>query len=603
MKSPFSQPKDFSLLVFLVAITLRAAYYLRSEANPLLSYPVLDECYYIEFGSRVASGFWLGEERVFFMDPLYGYLLGLVFAISGESLESVRILQIVLDSANAVLIFSIGTRLWSRTAGIVAGLLYATYKVSFFYSLLILKTTFSITLLLFFVICLLHVVRADRAGRWFLLGLIAALMVYLQANFLAAAPMVILLYWFLEKPKMSRFFIQMGCFLGALVVILSAGAFRNDWVGGEWIWLNTQSGRLLYSCNNPDNLTGRYSVPPFARPHPEDSEADFHKEAEERTGVPLSAGDVSLYWTAQTWNFLKDRPQAIPELLKNKLLGTISDYEIPVNHSYETSARISGMDRWPLPTFALIFALGIPGLALGIAGRREILWLIIPIMTVLLTVILFYSSSRFRMPAIPFLILGSGIATDRFLHWIRGKEILKSVCLFLVFSLLYMVSMQGPRPMPTGTEQFYMAKAYWSQGKYAEAKKEAWKGAEDFPDQARFPILLGMVALSQEHYEEAVRYNLGALRIDPGNPDALHNLGLAFLLTGEEDKSVATIERAIAISPEGRYFFTLAKANDTIGRKEEAVSLYGEYLRRAKPTDPFRGEAEKRIRLLKQDGS
>lgn len=600
MKRLFSQPREFGLLLFLIALALRSLYYLRSEANPLMSYPVLDECYYIELGSRIASGFWLGEERVFFMDPLYGYLLGLVFAIGGESLESVRFLQIVLDSANAVMILFIGTRLWSRTAGFLAGVLYATYRVSLFYSLLILKTTFSITLLLVFVITLLNAVRAGRAGPWLLLGLISALMVYLHANLLVLAPMTILLYWFLEKPKMSRLLVHSGCFLGALAVVLSVGAFRNYWAGGEWTWLNTQSGRLFYSSNNPDNLTGRYKVPTFATAHPENSETDFHKEAERRTGTPLSPEEVSRYWMKQTWNFLKDHPQLIPTLLKNKISGTISDYEIPVNHSYEMSARISKIDHWPLPTFAVVFALGIPGLVLGMRARREILWLIMPILAVLITIILFYTSSRFRMPAVPFLMVGAGIGMDRFIHWIRGKELLKPCCFLLASLMLYMVSIHAPRPIPTGSEQFYLAKAYWSQGKYEEARSAAYDAIEEFTDQARFPVLLGMIALSEEHYEDAIRHNLRALEIDPRNADALHNLGLAFLLTGKGEQAAITVQKAIALSQEARYFFTLAKAKESIGKKEEAVSLYGEYLRRSKLSDPYRKDAEKSVIFLKR---
>ncbi|MDD5207691.1 MAG: glycosyltransferase family 39 protein, partial [Desulfobacterales bacterium] len=548
MKRLFSLPMNFGLLLFLIALTLRAVYYIRSGANPLMSYPVLDEFYYIELGTRISNGFWLGENRAFFMDPLYGYLLGLVFSVYGENLEAVRILQILLDSANAVMIFSIGTRVWSRTAGITAGLLYSAYKVSFFYSLLILKTTFSITLLLVFVIFLLHVVRVGRAGLWFLLGLLAALMVFVHANLLALVPMTILLYWFLERPKMDRVLVHAVCFVMGLMVFLSAGAFRNHWVSGEWIWLNTQSGRLLYSSNNPDNLTGRYNVPAFARPHPQESETDFQREAERRTGRPLTSKEVSSFWTEQTGKFLKDHPQVIYTLIKNKLLGTISDYEVPVNHSYETSARIAKIDQWPLPTFALILALGIPGLTLGVSARKKILWLVLPILVVLITVILFYTSSRFRMPAVPFLIIGAGISADRISHWIRRKEILRLSALFAAFVLLYTLSVYAPRPLPTGTEEFYLSKAYWSQEKYEEAKDEAQKGAERFPNQARFPVLLGMIALSERQYTEAVGYNRRALEIDPSNADALHNLGLAFLMNGKGNDAERVIERAIALS-------------------------------------------------------
>ena len=593
--------REIGFFIFLLALGLRAIYYLQSEANPLLMHSILDESYYIDLGQRIAGGFWLGEDRVFFMDPLYGYLLGLVFGIFGGGPEWVRILQVVLDSLNAVMIFYLGRRIWSLTAGVVAGLLYAGYKVSFFYTLLFLKTTVTITFLLLFVILLLHVLHRDRARGWLLLGASCALMVYLQANLLAIAPLTLVLSWFLQKPKgVSKFLKHSLCFVAGLAVFLAPGAFRNHHVSGEWIWLNTQSGRLLYSSNNPGNLTGRYNVPPFARPHPEESEKDFHAEAERRTGVSLSARDASRYWSEQTWHFLKSHPREVLTLLKNKVLGTVTDHEIPVDHSFELNERFAGTSRWPLPTFGLAFALGIPGLALGLVRRKETAVLMLPIATTLLTILLFYTSSRFRMPLLPFLIVGAGIGVDRLLVWCRGKRIRAALGFVLAVLALFFFSTQGIRPQPTGTEEFYLAKAYWMQGKHEEATRVASDAMRRFPDQARFPALLGMAALSQSRFEEAIRLNQEALRLDPSYADAFHNLGLAFLLTGKGKEAIEAVERALSISENSRYFFTLAKGHESVGNRSEAIRLYGEYLKRSKPSDPYRKDAEERLSTLQK---
>ncbi|MFH0844986.1 MAG: hypothetical protein V1930_05875, partial [Pseudomonadota bacterium] len=65
------------LTIFFLALTLRVLHFVLSSENPLLYQPVLDEAYYIDLGRSIAAGFWMGEERPFFMDPLYGYLLGM----------------------------------------------------------------------------------------------------------------------------------------------------------------------------------------------------------------------------------------------------------------------------------------------------------------------------------------------------------------------------------------------------------------------------------------------------------------------------------------------------------------------------------------------
>jgi hypothetical protein len=599
MKSPL-RFREISLLILLLALALRTVNYFLSAPNPLLSYPILDESYYIDLGRRIASGFWLGENRVFFMDPLYGYLLGLVFAAFGDRLEPVRILQIAMDSMNAVMVLYLGRRIWGLRAGIAAALLYASYKVSFFYTLLFLKTTVTITSLLVFVILLLHVLRSARSGRWLLLGCYVAWMVYLQANLLAVAPLTLVLYWILQKPARSDLLKHAACFLGGVAVFLAPGAFRNHYVSGEWTWLNTQSGRLLYSSNNPGNLTGRYNVPPFARPHPEESEADFHAEAERRVGVPLSATESSRYWTEETWHFLGSHPREILTLLKNKALGSVTDYEIPVDHSFELNERISGMGRWPLPTFALAFALGIPGLALGLAWRKETAVLILPMVTVLLTILLFYTSSRFRMPAVPFLILGAGIGVDRIIHWWRRKRMGAVLGFTIAAVALFTLSLYGVRTPPTGTEEFYLAKAYWAQGSFEEASRVASDAMIRFPEQARFPGLLGMAALSQGRFDEAIRLNQEAIRLDPSYADGYHNLGLALLLSGRGGEAIVLLERALSLSENSRYFFTLAKAHESVGNRSEAVRIYGEYPKRSKPSDPYRREAEESVSSLNE---
>lgn len=578
---------SFSLVIFTLALALRLVYLVQSEENPLLYYPVLDEAYYVDLGRSVASGFWLGEERAFFMDPLYGYLLGLLFSIFSENLAAVRLFQILLDAANAVLICVLGTRIWNRTAGIFAGVLYGMYKVAFFYSLLILKTTVTITLLLLFMLAVLGVIHTGRSSRWFFLGLAAALMVHFQANFLLIVPLTIFFYWGLVRPKHPQLLRQSLLFLGGVAALLSLGALRNYWVSGELVWLNTQSGRLLYSCNNPENLTGRYNVPSFSRAHPEDSEQDFHREAEQRLGRRLSATEASRYWTGQTVRFLVDNPGVIPVLLKNRMKGTIGDYEIPDNHSFYLAARFSGIAQWPLPTFAFILALGIPGLAMGFASRREAFWLLLPLLTVCVTISVFYTSSRFRMPAVPLLIVGSGICLERLSKWIQAKDVTRTMVVLSISALLYALSVSLSDPRDTGTEEFFLAKAYWSQSQLHEAKRVASEAAKRFPGQARFPTLLGMVALSENRLDEAVRYNRMAIGIDPGYADAYHNLGIAYLLVGQREEAVKFLKIAHSLSPNIRYLFTLAKAYEALGDKQEAIKNYREYLKVSKPGDPY----------------
>jgi len=588
------------LIVFFGALALRLIHFSQSADNPLLYMPVLDETYYIDLGKTVSEGYWLGEERAFFMDPLYGYLLGTIFYLFGDNLTTVRLLQIVLDSLNVVLIYFIGATIWNRPAGMIAAVFYAVYTVAFFYTLLILKTTLTVTMSLFFILALLWVVEAKRGVYWYLMGLLSAIITYLRANLILMIPFSVLFYYLYNRPGWRKLLIPSALLFAGLATLLLVGTFRNYVVSGEIIFLNTQSGRLLYSSNNPENLTGRYNVPAFSHPNPEDSERDFHREAERRLGRALSTGDVSGYWLGAALRFMIEKPGAIPILLYNKLKGAIGNYEIPNNHSFYLASKFSPLTRWPFPTFAFAFAFGVPGLVIGIASNRKVSVLLVPIVTVCLTVVVFYTSSRFRMPVVPFLILGTGICLSIMAKWIKSREAIKIVVLCCVVISLGALSFMASSPKSTGTENFFLAKAYWRQKNLEQARSVALQGADMFPSQARFQILLGMVSLSANVPEDAIRYNLAALRIDSDNVDAHHNMGLVYLTTGEPEKAIHYIIKALSIEPRPSFFFILAKAYDLSNDTYLAVKYYKRYLKESKTTAPMRKQATHRLERLKE---
>ena len=576
------------LLVFLLAIGLRLIHFSQSIDNPLLYMPVLDERYYVDLGKTIAGGQLIGENRVFFMDPLYGYFLAAIFYFFGDNLTTVRLIQIVIDAFNVVLIYHIGTGIWKKEAGFVAALSYAVYPVAFFYSLLILKTTLSISMLLFFTLFLIYTLGKKSGLNWYLLGLIAALITYLRGNMILLVPLAILFISIFQRTGWGDFSKKSLLLVFGFISLLSVGVFRNLCVSDEFVVLNSQAGRLLYSCNNPRNLTGRYNVPDFARPNPVDSEIDFHREAERRKDSPLETREVSRYWTMETFRFFRENPGTIPRLLYNKIKGTAGNCEIANIHSYDTASRFSPLLKWPPATFAFAFAFGLPGLALGIMRNRKVATLLIPLLTILITILIFYTSSRFRMPAIPFLLIGAGITFSILYDWMKKKKIVKACILSFVVGICGFLSLSIACPAPSGTGVFLLAKAYWRQNDFENAKRFALEGAHDFPTQARFHVLLGMTAFSNNRPDEAISCNQQAIRLNPKEVDALHNMGLVYLEKKRPEEAILWFRKAIAIEARPNIFFYLAKAYEEAGHFSSATRNYDKFLKNSKLTDPLR---------------
>ena len=271
-----------------LGVVLRGVCFIESQKNPLLFNPVLDEAYYTGFGRAFASGFWLGEDRVFFMDPLYGYFVGAIFLLFGDSANMVRLLQVAIDVFNIYLVFVVAKKVADERAALFAAFFYASYKVAFFYTLLILKATLTVTFSLLFVLLAISVVEKKRATGWIILGLFTAVSVWLRGNLLLFAPLALFAYWLVEKPSIKTLAKNGAIYLATIAMVLSLGGLRNYYVSGEWVTLNSQAGRLFYISNNPDNQTGRYSNPSFFRSGgvggTEGAEREFHQEAEKRAG-------------------------------------------------------------------------------------------------------------------------------------------------------------------------------------------------------------------------------------------------------------------------------------------------------------------------------
>jgi tetratricopeptide (TPR) repeat protein len=591
-------------LAFLTALILRIFYFAENVENPILYSHILDESYYIHLGQAIAAGYWLGESRPFFMDPLYGYILGFLFYFFGNNLTTVRLIQILFDCLNVVLIYAIGCHIWNRRVGIIASFIYAGYKVAFFFTLLILKATFTVTGLLFYFFVLLHSLASKlRIYQWFHLGLLAAIMTYLHANFILVAPLTIFFHWIVDRPDWSLFFRRVFLFVSGFTIMLSLGAVRNYWVSGEFLFLNTQAGRLLYTCNNHENLSGGYRVPSFSRAHPVLSEDDFLREAERRLGKHLTTREASTYWTKETLRFLIGNPYRILLLLANKIKYTSTNYEIPLNRSFYCTMPFSRMARWPLPNFAFVFALGIPGLAIAFLYRRRPLLLFIPLLTVISTVIIFCTSSRFRLPAVPFLILGSAICIVTLFEWIKDTKYLRIFTTTVIIMSLFLISHSIDNPEFRTNEELSLATAYFELGDLDKAQSVAQLGAQKYPDHMDLLLLIGRCAISRNHPSEAIPYLVHAIDVDPDNAPAYHHLGLACLHTGQPENAVQLIKKALSIDPQTRYLIDLAKAYETVGEKSQAVDCYKRYLESAAPSDPLRQLAAERIAKLNNDSA
>ncbi|HET6371902.1 MAG TPA: glycosyltransferase family 39 protein, partial [Candidatus Polarisedimenticolia bacterium] len=397
--------------VFLAALALRLVCLVQLHAGGLWDYLRLDPLYYHDWAVKISQGDILGS-GTFEMSPLYAYLLGGLFKLAGYGLWAPRLAQAAIGAGTCALIAFLGTRIFGRAEGLVGGLLLAAYGPDIFHGLQITKTVLT-TGLSTAAAAILFFSEGRRAGRIFLGGLALGVTALCQENILAATP--ILLVWILRRaPKRSKILCAAALVCGVVCAVAPA-TLRNFAVAKEFVLITSGGGEVFYTGNN-EFASGKYRVPSFVRPDPFFEHEDFRAEAARRTGRQLTRRESDAFWWREGVRFIKENPRRYAALLWDKLATYLNDFERPDNYSYQNFARFVPVLSLPLARFGWIVPFALLGLIVSAPRWETLLPLHLTMGVYLLSALLFFTQSRYRMPMVPLLILFSA----RGLVWLAG---------------------------------------------------------------------------------------------------------------------------------------------------------------------------------------
>lgn len=475
-----------------------------------------------------------------------------------------RLIQILADSLNCIALYLIGHRLWSARAGLVAGALYAAYPVAWFYTLTLLKTSLTISAVMWLTWLTVFAITTRpqvRLAVWPGIGLLIGLLTYLRGNLLLLAPLTALALLPLLGPWRRGLVAGVALTVGTGLVLLAvAGLHKLS--GGPFAALPSVAGYTLYSANHPHNRTGGYAPPAFVTMNaPAQLQQQFQDEAARRLGRPLAGWESSAYWRQQALNYWCSSPMVVPRLLWYKTSQLISAAEIPNVHSFRAAALYAPMLLPQVPVFALALALGIPGLAVGIRRNPAALTLLVPIAMVVATALIYYSASRLRLPMVPALLLGIGAlaATDWYRHRRERLAVLIGAALLFTASLL-----AYHPPQSAAAAQLPAARAHAQIGQVDQARRILDAAEPNLADDADFLSLRTYVALLANDPDAALRFGQRGLRVEPNHPELLYNTGYAALRLGDAGTAVVLLERAAAVSPDAATLEQLARAREAL---------------------------------------
>jgi tetratricopeptide (TPR) repeat protein len=581
--------KASALSIFFLAFTVRLLHLLQIRRSPFFDLPMGDSQVYDAWAVEIARGDWMGHE-VFYQAPLYPYFLGAIFTVAGHDLLVVRLVQIVLGSIACVFIAHATSRIVSRRAGIVAGVLLALYPPAIFFDALLQKTVLDAFLMSLSIWILTGImIGATQWPSWLALGAALGALSLTRENALALVA-VVAVWAVVSSPARVRSnrnasrLPPLAAFLFGTALVLLPVAARNFAVGGGFYLTTSQFGTNLYLGNNP-RTDGTAGSLVGGRGSAEYERQDAIDLAERATGRRLTPGEVSSYWIGRVAEYIRSQPGDWLALMARKFTLLWNRSEAFDTESQESYAE------WSTPLTLLggigHFGLLVPLAAIGVwitwPDRSRLLILYLLAATYAASVILFFIYARYRFPLVPFLIIFAASAFDqghRFCANATRRQLATLTAVVLAIAVFTNWPLLSSATMRAVTEH-NLGAALQSDGRLDQAIERYRRAVAIKPDYAPAYSNLGTVLAAKGDLAGAVTAYERALAADPGVPDARYNLGNALLRNGDPRRAVDQFQRALAAAPDSVEVRTnlaialaeLGQLDDGVRFAREAVSL------------------------------
>jgi 4-amino-4-deoxy-L-arabinose transferase-like glycosyltransferase len=349
--------------------------------------------------------------------PAYPYLLGGVFAVTGDSETAGRIASALLGVVTVALVGLIADLLWTRRIALVAMALAAVYPPFVLVSGTLLSESLALPLMLATVALLLHSREGPRPRRLApAAGLLFGLCLLDRPALSALALALVAGLW-------ARPWRRLASGRGVVVALLVAGltvvpwTIRNAVQFDDFVPISTQSGFLLAGTYNEVSNRDRFSPGAF---RPASLVPSLTPIIADRS---LDENQLSKKLGRAGRDYAANHPGYVPRVLWWNGLRLLS-----LSHGFHdgrVAYRFQGIgaryaDAATLSWFLLALA-ALAGIALG--GARGVpRWFWLTPLLLYLSVISISGDVRYRLPIEPFAICAAAVALVAAWERLRGRR-------------------------------------------------------------------------------------------------------------------------------------------------------------------------------------
>jgi 4-amino-4-deoxy-L-arabinose transferase-like glycosyltransferase len=569
VETPRRPGRPILLAILALAFVLRLAHLWAVQDQPFFSSLAMDSQEYDRWARGIAAGDWLGS-RVFFQAPLYPYLLAAAYALLGHRLALVYLLQILLAVAGCRALYHAGREMADERTGLAAALLAAVYGPFLFYDAQLLKESLAVTATSFLLWALAAARSRPGLRIWIGAGALLGVLALLRENALLLVPFLLPLAWRRED-RWTGLARRGGALVAGLALALLPVAIRNGIVGGDFLPTSSQGGVNFYIGNNA-RADGTYQPIVPGKQIPELERREPARVAEQAAGHPLSAGEVSRYWLRQALAWARRHPGDFLWLQLRKLGMFWNWYEWPDAVDYYWVKTLSPALRLPLLEFGGAVILALAGLFLARRRLDDFAPALLFALGWMASTAIFFLFSRYRLPAVPALLVLGGVALAEIPETWRTRR-KTAIGLAGVGLAAFLLPRAAGFPPRMDLVHYNLGRLYEEQGRAEEAGEQYRAALALNPRDFLACLNLGNLAARQRNWPAALGFYERAEALEPRSDDAQSNLGGAYLAMRDFARAESHLGRALALNPQNlpalqNETLLLARRGDLAGARQ-----------------------------------
>ena len=592
VKTVFGGSPGYSHYLFAFVFLFRLIVLARLASSPLLLPAGSDMQFYDDWAKQILRGHFT-DHQAFYGLPLYPFLVAFLYRMFGYSPFVPGFFQACFDAGTAVLIYKITVRVMNSSAsetkkaatitGIFAAVGWCFFVPAEAYCVILMPTAAAAFVFWFLVWQIVRAEALPSPARSFALGLLIGIAAMGVAAILLLA-LLFLAAIFLRRTSIRACITAASLFVAGIFVGTSPCWIHNSVVAHDRVFLSAHGGINFWLGNNPE-ATG-YPRFPGLRAGQGQMLRDSIDQAEAAAGRSLKRSEVSQYWSSKARAYIVSNPGGWLKLLVRKFANFWNAFE------YDDLGVIVNLRERGVPFpglhFGLIGVLGLAGIIFCWRPFPASRWISAAIGLQLAAMLPVFVTERYRLPAIPGLLVLGAVGLKQFWRHLVQTDYGKAGLQFGVIVLSALL-VSIPRHDPS----LWALEAY-NAGRFA-LETNNLKAAEDHleharrlvPNNAETNFALANLRLAQNDSAAARNLYETVLKIDPRHKGALNNLGVLALNENQPAPATDFFRRALALEPRNpKTHYLLAKALALDDKREAAR----EQAARAVELDPSQPE-------------